>query len=123
MTHIAGSNRGLATRFIWSFPGRSRNFRQQGFDEFAVAFPDPGRDLVALSDALEELAKADERKSRVVDLRRGDGESAGRVDGHGHARLKVCESVPGIGFPSFPLRVLPLSVPRFPGLPHFERCP
>jgi DNA-directed RNA polymerase specialized sigma24 family protein len=69
MTHIAGSNRGLATRFIWSFPGRSRNFRQQGFDEFAVAFPDPGRDLVALSDAQEELAKADERKSRVVDLR------------------------------------------------------
>jgi RNA polymerase sigma factor (TIGR02999 family) len=30
---------------------------------------EPGRDLVALDDALEALAKLDERKSRVVEMR------------------------------------------------------
>jgi RNA polymerase sigma-70 factor, ECF subfamily len=35
-----------------------------------IAVPsEPGRDLVALDDALEALAKVDERKSRVVELR------------------------------------------------------
>ena len=34
-----------------------------------VAGIEPGRDLVALDDALGELAKRDERKSRVVELR------------------------------------------------------
>ena len=29
----------------------------------------PGRDLVALDDALEALAKVDERKSRVIEMR------------------------------------------------------
>jgi RNA polymerase sigma factor (TIGR02999 family) len=34
-----------------------------------VALSEPGRDLVALDDALEALAKHDERKSRVIELR------------------------------------------------------
>jgi RNA polymerase sigma factor (TIGR02999 family) len=55
---------------------RSKRYQKRGgdavrvtFDEFAIAGSDPGPDLVALNDALEELAKADERKSRVIDLR------------------------------------------------------
>ena len=35
----------------------------------ALAGPEPALNLVALDDALEELAKIDERKSRVVELR------------------------------------------------------
>ncbi len=34
-----------------------------------VALAEPGRDLVALDDALEALAKIDERKSRVIEMR------------------------------------------------------
>ena len=34
-----------------------------------VALAEPGRDLVALDDALEALAKHDERKSRVIEMR------------------------------------------------------
>ena len=34
-----------------------------------VALSEPGRDLVALDDALETLAKYDERKSRVIEMR------------------------------------------------------
>jgi RNA polymerase sigma factor (TIGR02999 family) len=34
-----------------------------------VAVSEPGRDLVALDDALEALAKFDERKSRVIEMR------------------------------------------------------
>jgi DNA-directed RNA polymerase specialized sigma24 family protein len=34
-----------------------------------VTGPEPGRDLVALGDALETLAKIDDRMSRVVELR------------------------------------------------------
>ena len=34
-----------------------------------VALSEPGRDLVALDDALEVLAKHDERKSRVIEMR------------------------------------------------------
>jgi RNA polymerase sigma factor (sigma-70 family) len=37
-------------------------------DDLAV-FDEPGRDLVALDDALEALAKLDERKSRVIEMR------------------------------------------------------
>ena len=37
-------------------------------DDLAVS-DEPGRDLVALDDALEELAKHDERKSQVVEMR------------------------------------------------------
>jgi RNA polymerase sigma factor (TIGR02999 family) len=38
-------------------------------DEARVAAPEPGRDVVALHDALSALATFDERKSRVVELR------------------------------------------------------
>jgi RNA polymerase sigma-70 factor, ECF subfamily len=37
-------------------------------DDLALS-DEPGRDLVALDDALEALAKHDERKSRVIELR------------------------------------------------------
>ena len=34
-----------------------------------LSVDEPGRDLVALDDALEALATVDERKSRIVELR------------------------------------------------------
>ena len=37
-------------------------------DEIAVA-PEPGRDMVALDDALKALEQVDSRKSKVVELR------------------------------------------------------
>jgi RNA polymerase sigma factor (TIGR02999 family) len=39
------------------------------FDEGLVVTNEPGHELVALDDALEALAKFDERKSRVVEMR------------------------------------------------------
>jgi RNA polymerase sigma factor (TIGR02999 family) len=39
------------------------------FDEALIVPPQPGQDLVALDDALEALAKIDERKSRVIEMR------------------------------------------------------
>ena len=39
------------------------------FDEALIVPTQPGQDLVALDDALEALAKVDERKSRVIELR------------------------------------------------------
>ena len=39
------------------------------FDEALVVANEPGQDFVALDDALEVLAKFDERKSRVIELR------------------------------------------------------
>ena len=39
------------------------------FDESLVVTDEPRQDFVALDDALEALAKFDERKSRVVELR------------------------------------------------------
>jgi RNA polymerase sigma factor (TIGR02999 family) len=56
---------------------RSRGYQKRGggavrvtFDEMALpASSAPGHDLVALDDALAELAKVDDRKSRVVELR------------------------------------------------------
>ena len=39
------------------------------FDEALVVIAEPREDFVALDDALEALAKFDERKSRVVELR------------------------------------------------------
>ena len=39
------------------------------FDEALVVTDEPGPDFVALDDALEALAKFDERKSRVVEMR------------------------------------------------------
>jgi RNA polymerase sigma-70 factor, ECF subfamily len=39
------------------------------FDEGLAVTSEPRQDFVALDDALEELAKLDERKSRVIELR------------------------------------------------------
>ena len=54
---------------------RSRNYQKRGggvnkvtFDEAGVVV-EPGRDLIALDDALKELAAIDERKSKVVEMR------------------------------------------------------
>jgi len=55
---------------------RAKNYQKRGggavrvtFDDMAVAAKERGHDLVALDDALELLAKVDERKSRVVEMR------------------------------------------------------
>ena len=39
------------------------------FDEGLVVTSEPGQELVALDDALDALAKFDERKSRVIEMR------------------------------------------------------
>jgi len=55
---------------------RSKNYQKRGgaaaritLDEMNMAGIEPSRDLVALDDALNELAKVDERKGKVVELR------------------------------------------------------
>lgn len=55
---------------------RSRGGQKRGgqaqrvfFDEAFVVSPRPGKDLVALDDALQQLAATDARKSKVVELR------------------------------------------------------
>jgi RNA polymerase sigma-70 factor, ECF subfamily len=55
---------------------RSRSYQKRGggaanvtLDESLVASPERGVDLVALDDALEDLARVDARKSQVVELR------------------------------------------------------
>ena len=55
---------------------RARHYQKRGgsaakvpFDEALVVSHEPGADFVALDDALEALAKFDERKSRVVEMR------------------------------------------------------
>ena len=55
---------------------RSRHYQKRGgnaarvtFDEALVVTTEPATDLVALDDALEALAKFDERKSRVIEMR------------------------------------------------------
>jgi RNA polymerase sigma factor (TIGR02999 family) len=55
---------------------RARRYQKRGgdaarvtFDEGLVVTNEPGTDLVALDDALEALAKFDERKSRVIEMR------------------------------------------------------
>jgi RNA polymerase sigma factor (TIGR02999 family) len=55
---------------------RARHYQKRGghapmvtFDEALVVVNEPRQDFVALDDALEALAKFDERKSRVVELR------------------------------------------------------
>jgi RNA polymerase sigma-70 factor (ECF subfamily) len=55
---------------------RARHYQKRGghaakvtFDEALVVTDEPGPDFVALDDALEALAKFDERKSRVIEMR------------------------------------------------------
>jgi RNA polymerase sigma factor (TIGR02999 family) len=65
----------LMRRILVDF-ARSKRYQKRGggvvrvtFDEMLLAASEPGQDLVALDDALLELAKVDERKSRVVEMR------------------------------------------------------
>jgi RNA polymerase sigma factor (TIGR02999 family) len=65
----------LMRRILVDF-ARSKQYQKRGGGALAVTLaPDvalsaePGRDLVALDDALEALAKVDERKSRVIEMR------------------------------------------------------
>ena len=55
---------------------RSKRYQKRGggalkvtFDEALFVTDEPGRDLVALDDALDALAVVDERKARVIELR------------------------------------------------------
>ena len=55
---------------------RARRYQKRGgemdrvtFDEALVVTNEPSQDFVALDDALEALARFDERKSRVIELR------------------------------------------------------
>jgi RNA polymerase sigma factor (TIGR02999 family) len=55
---------------------RARHYQKRGgdaprvtFDEALVVTSEAGPDFVALDDALQALAKFDERKSRVVEMR------------------------------------------------------
>jgi len=55
---------------------RARRYQKRGgeaarvtFDEALVVASEPGQDFVALDDALKVLAKFDERKSRVIEMR------------------------------------------------------
>jgi RNA polymerase sigma-70 factor (ECF subfamily) len=55
---------------------RSKGYQKRGggavrvtFDNALAVTDEPGRDLVALDDALEALVKVDERKARVIELR------------------------------------------------------
>ena len=65
----------LMRRILVDFARAKRSQKRGGramrvtlVDDLAVS-DEPGRDLVALDDALEELAKLDERKSQVVEMR------------------------------------------------------
>ena len=65
-----------AMRRILVDHARARRSQKRGgdaakvaFDEALVVTGEPAHDFVALDDALEELAKFDERKSRVIELR------------------------------------------------------
>ena len=70
------------------------------FDEALVVTNEPREDFVALDDALKALAKFDERKSRVIELRFFGGltveETASVVEGvarNGDARLAAGEGM------------------------------
>ena len=93
--HPRGS-RARASRPEARRPGATR----VTFDEALVVTNEPREDFVALDDALEALAKFDERKSRVVELRFFGGltveETASVVEGvarNGDARLAAGEGV------------------------------
>ena len=65
----------LMRRILVDF-ARSKQYQKRGGGAMNVSLAadlalsdEPGRDLVALDDALEALAKVDERKSRVIEMR------------------------------------------------------
>lgn len=72
--HFLAVSARLMRRILVDF-ARSKRYQKRGggaqhvtLDE-ALIVAEPGRDLVALDDALEALAKMDERKARVVEMR------------------------------------------------------
>lgn len=72
--HFLAVSARLMRRILVDF-ARARHYQKRGggaqkitLDE-ALVVAEPGRDLVALDDALNALAKIDERKSRVVEMR------------------------------------------------------
>lgn len=65
----------LMRRILVDF-ARAKRYHKRGggavqltLDEGVALSTEPGRDLVALDDALEALSKLDERKSRVIEMR------------------------------------------------------
>jgi RNA polymerase sigma-70 factor, ECF subfamily len=73
--HFLGISARLMRRVLVDH-ARARAFRKRGggaqrvtLDEGLIASPEPALDLVALDRALEALAAADVRKSRVIELR------------------------------------------------------
>jgi RNA polymerase sigma-70 factor (ECF subfamily) len=73
--HFFAMSARLMRRILVDF-ARSKRYKKRGgggvrvtFDEGLALTDEPGRDLVALDEALEALAKVDERKGQVVELR------------------------------------------------------
>lgn len=72
--HFLAMSARLMRRILVDF-ARSKRYMKRGGGGLNVslnpdvALPEPGRDLVALDDALEALAAIDERKSRIIELR------------------------------------------------------
>ena len=73
--HFLAVSARLMRRILVDF-ARAKKYKKRGggspqitFDEAVIGVVEPGRDLVALDDALGALAKVDERKARVIELR------------------------------------------------------
>lgn len=73
--HFLALSARLMRRILVDY-ARSRNYQKRGggaatvtLDDVIVSAPERGADLVALDDALEDLARMDSRKSQVVELR------------------------------------------------------
>jgi RNA polymerase sigma factor (TIGR02999 family) len=73
--HFLAVTSRLMRRILVDF-ARARKYQKRGGGAVRVTLADnlplsdePGRDLVALDDALAELAKLDERKSQVIEMR------------------------------------------------------
>ena len=94
----------LMRRVLVDF-ARSRRYQKRGgggervaFDEALVIDVGRGHDLLALDDALDELARVDARQSQIVVMRffggidgRGDRQRPGHLRRHGDARLETRE--------------------------------
>ena len=73
--HFLAVSARLMRRILVDF-ARAKKYKKRGggspqitFDENVIGGVEPGRDLVALDDALDALAKVDERKAKVIELR------------------------------------------------------